>query len=218
MLRAGAARALARISKQPPEQAWIDVHSLGNDFKLDALTGEALLRAFLTAGLLHPDGTGAYRPTDIFREYAAACVVAPLPRARAKALIIRACRQAARINSDLAQNPFQIDMVAVSGSYMSRRDQLPELSLSLSLRRRREARIPRSRSSLSRRDALCQILKSMNSLSSFIAVRIVTNSQAVQRPFSVVFQASEDVSDFSISAWDRIRDWSLSICGWLALR
>ena len=100
-LRAGAARALARISKQRPEPAWIDIHSPGNDFKLDdALAGEALLSAFLTAGFLHPDGTGAYRPTDILREYAAACVVGPLPRARAKALIIRACRQAVRINFD----------------------------------------------------------------------------------------------------------------------
>lgn len=218
VLRAGAARALTRISKQPPEQAWIDIHSLGKDFKLDAVASEALLSAFLTGGLLHPDGTGAYRATDIFREYALACVVAPLPRARAKTLIIRACRQAARINSALAQNPFQIEMVAVSGSYMSLRDELSELSLSLILRRRPNARTPGSGSTLCREDALRQIMMSMKLLSSFIVVRIVADRQAVQRPFSVVFQSNQDVSDSSVVGWDRFREWSISIGRWLALR
>ena len=39
-----------------------------------------------------------------------------------------------------------------------------------------------------------------------------------QRSLSVVFQASEALSDFSISGWDRFRDWILPISGWLALR
>jgi hypothetical protein len=217
-LRAGARRVLARIAQQPFDQEWIDIRRLGKDFQLGAAETSALLGTFLTAGLLYPEGTGRYRPTDTFREYAAACVVAPLPRKRAKALIDRACRRAARINSDWVRNPFQIEMVAVSGCYMNRRDQLSELSLSLALGRRPEAPPTPSRHPLSDDDAQRQILEAVNALSSFIVTRIVADREAVQRPFSVVFQADDDLMDTSVTGRDRFRDWSVSITRWLALR
>ena len=111
------------MSTQPPEQARIDVRSLGEAFHLDAPASWELLRALLMGGLLYPDGSGGYLPTRHFREYALASVVAPLSRTRAKALIDRACELAARINADWVGNPLQIWTVAVSGSYMSRLDQ-----------------------------------------------------------------------------------------------
>lgn len=218
VLRAGARRVLARISQQPVDQEWIDIRHLGKDFHLGAADASALLRTFLTGGLLHPEGTGRYRPTDTLREYAAACVVAPLRRTRAKALIERACRRAACINSDWVRNPFQIEMVAVSGCYMSRRDQLSELSLSLVLGRRPEAPTSPSRHPLSDDDAQCQILEAVNALSSFIVIRTVADREAVQRPFSIVFQVNDDLMDTSVTGRDRFRDWSVSITRWLALR
>jgi hypothetical protein len=217
-LRAGAERSLAHMSTQPPEQARIDVRSLGEAFHLDAAASWELLRAFLMGGLLYPDGSGGYLPTRHFREYALACVVAPLSRARAKALIDRACGLAARINADWVGNPLQIRMAAVSGSYMSRLDQLSELSLWLILDPRREARSRRETSSLSKDDALRQILEPMNALSSFMVVRIVADRQAVPRPFSVVFQADEHVMDSSVPPLERFRDWSASITRRLASR
>jgi hypothetical protein len=51
----------------------------------------------------------------------------------------------------------------------------------------------------------------MNALSSFIVVRIVADRQAVERPFSVVFQASEAMVESSLPAWDRVCDWGASI-------
>jgi hypothetical protein len=209
-------RTLARISSQPPEQAWIDTRSLGEAFRLDAAASAALL-ARCSRAVASSDGTG-YCPTEILREYAHACMVAPLPRARAKTLIDRACRRAARINSDWTQNPFQIEIVAVSGGYISCNDQLSELSLSLVLGRRTEARTPRSGSPLSRDDARREILEALHELSSFIVVRIVADRTAVQRPFSVVFQINENVMDSSIAGWDRFRDWSLSVTRWLAVK
>ena len=217
-LRAGAERALAHMSTQPPEQARIDVRSLGEAFQLDAPASWALLRALLMGGLLYPDGTGGYLPTRHFHQYALACVVAPLSRARAKALIDRACGLAARINADWIGNAFQIRMVAVSGSYMSRLDQLSELSLWLILDPRRERQSWRGTPSLSKSDALHQILEPMNALSSFIVVQIVADRQAVRRPFSVVFQADEDVMESSVPPWERFRDWSASITRRLASR
>jgi hypothetical protein len=217
-LRAGAERSLAHMSTQPPEQARIDVRSLGEAFHLDAPASWALLGALLTGGLLYPDGNGGYHPTRHFRDYALACVVAPLSRARAKALIDRVCGLAAHINADWASNPLRIKVVAVSGSYMSRRDQLAELSLWLVLRRRPETRARRWRPSMSKDDALRQILEPIHALSSFIVVRIVADRQVVQRPFSVVFEANEDVVEPSVPTWERFRDWGASISRRLASR
>jgi len=217
-LRAGAERSLARMSAQPPEQARIDVRSLGEAFHLDAPASWELLRALLMGGLLYPDGSGGYLPTRHFREYALACVVAPLSRGRAKALIERACGLAARINTNWVGNPLQIWTVAVSGSYMSRLDQLSELSLWLILHRRRDARSQRASSSLNKDDALRQILEPIQALSSFMVVRIVADKQAVPRPFSVAFQATEAVMDSSQPPLERFRDWSASITRRLASR
>ena len=211
MFHAGAERALARMSAQAPEQARIDVHMLGEDFRLDAPTTRALLQALLIGRLMYPDGSGGYRPTARFREYALAYVVAPLSRARAKALVDRVCGLAAHINADWTPNPLRIKVVAVSGSYMSRRDQLADLSLWLVLRERPETRARRWGPSMSKDDALRQIVRPITALSSFIIVRIVADRRAVRRPFSVVFQANEDVVEPSVPTWERFRDWGVSI-------
>jgi len=215
--RAGAERALARLTAKP-SQARIDAHSLGEDFRLDAAASSALQSELLMGGLLRPDGAGGYLPTRRFQQYALACVVAPLSRARAKALIDRACEVAARINADAVRNPFQIDMVAVSGGYMSRHDQLSELSLWLIVDPRKEGQMRRGAPSLSKEDAYRMILEPINSLSSFVVAQIVANRQAVQRPFSVVFQASEPATDSPVPPWERFRDWSASIARRLASR
>ena len=218
-LRAGAERALARLSAKPPGEARIDVRSLGEDFLLDGPASSALQRELLMGGLLHPDGSGGYLPTRLFRQYALACVVAPLTRERAKALIDRACKVAAHINADWVTNPFQVKMVAVSGSYMSQRNQLSELSLSLVLRRRPEARTPEAPPLQDRDDALRQILEAMKSLSSFVLVRFAPDSQSVQRPFSVVFQCRSDVVvEPAAPPMERFRAWSASIGRRLASR
>ena len=212
-LRAGAVRVLARSAAPGAEAARIDVRSLGVDFRLDAADSATLLKELRAGGLLRSDDTGGYRPTGRLREYALACVVTPLARARAKALLRTAREVAERINADWHRNPFEINTVAVSGSYMSRRDPLPELSLWVLLRPRADGRTRRSRSLLNKGDALRQILAAVNSLSSFIVVRIVADRRAVQRPFSVVFQANEEaaVADSSLLVWDKVRDWSASI-------
>jgi hypothetical protein len=98
VLRSGAKRTLARVTDRA-SAASIDVRSLGADFHLDGPGSAALLSEFLAGGMLYPDGTGSYRPTRLFREYALASVVAPLARERAKALVERACALAAASTS-----------------------------------------------------------------------------------------------------------------------
>src|SRR5262249_53779796 len=151
-------------------------------------------------GLIYADGAGAYQPTGRFRDCALARVVVPLSRARAKELIAAARRGAARINADWDQNPFLIETMVVSGSYMGRQDPLPELMLWRGLHRTRQMRARHWKPLVSKGDALRQILATMKVLSSFIVVRIVPDKQDVPRPFSVVFQAGEHVTESSLPA------------------
>jgi hypothetical protein len=210
-LRNGAERALARISRRAPGSASIDIQSLHEDFRLERPASRALLAALLSGGLLHSEGNGRYRPTDLFREYALSSVIYPLSRSRAKALIGRTCELASRVNEDWHRNPFWIKILAVSGGYMSRIRTLEELSLWLVLRRRSETSARRWRPQLSKGDGLRQILTAVNGVSSFIVVRVVADKQAVQRPFSVVFQANEDASGTAGPSWEWLRDWSSSL-------
>lgn len=210
-LHAGAARVLARLAAQAPRQLRLDIGSLGEDFRLDAAATSALVKALLIGGLLQPDGTGAYRPTARFREYAAACVVRPLSRARARTLIGRANELAAQINAGWNRNPYQIQTLAVSGSYMSRRDPLPELSLWLVLRRRPAVRGRGWRPSLTKEVALREIVAAMKALSSFVIVHLAPDKQAVPRPFSLLFDLGEDETDHPVPAWEKLREWSASI-------
>ena len=217
VLHTGAKRALARVSGRTPEPG-IDVRSLGEDFRVDGVASPVLLSALLAGGMLYPEGIGSYRPTRLFREYALASVVAPLSRKRAKALVDRACELTASINSEWDKLPFQIEMVAVSGSYMTRREQLPELSLSLVLCPRPESRKPRPRPMLSKDDGLRQVIDAIRALSSFIVVRVAADRKGVQRPFSVVFQVDQKMADTSVGGWDLFREWSASVTRWLAVK
>ena len=217
-LRAGAERSLARLAAMSPEEARIDVCSLSEDFGLDAAAGEALQREFLGGGMLQSDGAGRYRPTRLFRQYALACVIAPLSRARAKALIDQACGLAARINTEWVSNPYHIKMIAVSGYYMSQREQLSELSLSLVVGRRREAAAPGSSFAQSKEEALRHIVDALNALSSFMVIRIVADGQTVPRPFGVVFRRSNDVVEPPAPPVDGFRAWGAFITRRLASR
>ena len=217
-LRAGAERTLARLSKQSPDKQRVDVHTLSEDFETDTAGAAVLLSTFLAGGLLHPNGGGAYLPTRHFRQYAVSCVVAPMTRERAKSVIDRACKLAEQINKEWTRNPFRIKTIVVSGSYMSRRKQLSELSLSLGLSRRHEPRAAGSTSSQDRDEAGRQIVQAMSALSSFITVHIVSERHAVPRPFSVVFQADHFVDETSAPAWGRLLDWSSALTRRLASR
>jgi hypothetical protein len=207
----GAARVLARLGASTSSQVGIDIRGFGEDFQLDASASWMLLRALLAGGLMQPDGTGRYCPTARFREYACAYVVAPLSRARAKLLIDRAIELAARINATWTQNPYQIQELAVAGSYMSRSDPLPELSLWLVLEKRLETRALRTKASPGADHAVRQIVAAMRALSSFAVVHVARDRQEVSRPFILVFEADDEVIVRPQAALERVREWGASI-------
>lgn len=206
---AGARRILERVSVQGQHQ--VNIRTLSEDFHLDLAASGTLLRALLSGGLLYPDGNGAYEATERFRKYALARVVVPLLRSQAKDLLDRACALADDLNADSTQNPLLIETMMVSGSYLSRRDLMPELSLWLVLRRRPRSERQGSASLLSKHDAIRYIKAALKGLNHVVTVRVVSHQQKVDRPFSIVFQAKDVVIEPPPRAWDKLRDWSASI-------
>lgn len=205
-LHDGADRTVKRASG-PGNETRINARTLSEDFRLDAAAGGTLLRAFLMEGVLYPDGNGGYHITERLREYALARVIEPLPRARAKALIRSACEIAVVVNRDVEGSPLMVDTIAVSGSYMSRWNLLTDLCLWLVLRRRSRQAARHGKPSLGTNEAVHQIRAAMKELSPFIVVRVVQDKQDMERPFTVVFQAKEELVDPSLPAWEKLRDW-----------
>jgi hypothetical protein len=216
--RTGAARVLARLGAPTSSQMGIDIHGFGEGFQMDRAASWTLLRALLAGGLMQPDGSGRYFPTARFREYARARVVAPLSRARAKLLIDRAVELATRINASWSQNPYQIQELIVAGSYMSRSDPLPELSLWLVLEVRPETRALRRKAAPGPDHAVQHIVAAVRALSSFVVVHIARDRQEVSRPFMLVFEAENEAFIRSQPAWERVLEWGASISRRIASR
>ena len=101
-LRAAAARVVSRVAGLPPERARVRGAFLRQDFGLDTVDGRALLEEFCAVGLLQKPAEPAsdFLVTPKLAEYANARIVEPLPRAKAKALVLRACELAERVNRD----------------------------------------------------------------------------------------------------------------------
>ena len=207
-LRAGLERVLARVGGAA--DAHVGADALCADFRLDADDGAALLRALTAGGLMRVHADGRCTPTAHLREYAEATVVAPLSRARAKMLVDRTREVATRINATWTRNPFRIKLVAVSGSYMSRAGHLPDLRLSVVLRKRPDVRKRRLRAQPDRSEAMREILEAIRSQSSFIVVRVVADRHSVQRPFAMVFQCDDETAT-ELHPWERFRSFGASI-------
>ena len=207
-LRAGLASMLARTSGAP--DAPISVDALCEDFGVEPAEGAALLRALAAGGLVRVHADGRCTPTAHLREYAEATVVAPLSRARAKLLVDRTRELAANINLKWTRNPFRIKLIAVCGSYMSRSGHLPDLRLSVVLRKRPDVRKRRLRAAPERSEAMREILEAIRAQSSFIVVRVVADRHSIQRPFTLVFQ-SDDETTSELHTWERFRSFKASI-------
>ncbi|HEX8010166.1 MAG TPA: hypothetical protein VF814_04425 [Casimicrobiaceae bacterium] len=213
IFRQGATRTLARVAGLPLEHARVSAQSLREDFRLDSAAGEELLHALLRGALLRPDGgrEGDYRLTERFHEFARARVVAPLQRARAKQLLDHACKLAARINAEWTWNPFAIDMIAVSGGYMTRSSKLAELTLWIVVRPRAQAQVRRfGRSMMTRGDGSAEIGAALRALSSFVRVHMVNDKASIKRPFSVPFRDHDEMTA-TPPPTTRLRTWSRSL-------
>jgi hypothetical protein len=189
-LRAAAARVVARMAGLSPERARVTARQLQHDFGVDTVEGRPLVEELVAEGLLEPrpEAPDAYAVTPQFAEIAAARVIDPLPRERARQLVAEASTLAGQINALWARIPIEIDAIATFGGYMSRDANLDELSLGLVVRARPATRRARWRMSTKAEGAEA-IRIAFRGLDPFVRVRLVTDLQALPRPFAVVFRA-----------------------------
>jgi hypothetical protein len=145
--------------------------------------------------LLEPPNarSAGYGLTREFFQLAAARVVDPLPRSRAKMLLTEACMLAERINDEAVHNPLAIDAFAVYGDYMSREHRLEELCIGVVVARRASSRRTRFGRMQSKVEGADAIRSAFSQLSSFFRVRLVTELRTLPRPFSVVFKSNPDL-------------------------
>ncbi|MEO6567084.1 MAG: hypothetical protein ABIO63_13755 [Casimicrobiaceae bacterium] len=191
-LRTATGRALARVVGLSPTRARLSATQLRQDFAVDTIRGTALVNELVKGGLLEePDaGQAGYRLTEEFFLLAAARVVEPLSRTRARLLLTEACSLAERINEVAVHNPLEIAAFVVYGNFMSRAQQLESLQLGIEVQLRTPSRRTRFGRMQSKADGAEAIRQAMRELSSFVRVRLVTDLQTLPRPFSLVFQAS----------------------------
>ncbi len=189
-LRAAAARVVARMAGLPPERARVTARQLQHDFGVDTVEGRPLVEELVAEGLLEPraDAPDAYAVTPQLAEIAAARVIDPLPRERARQLVAEACALAGQVNALWSRIPIEIEAIATFGGYMSRDVNLGELSLGVVVRARPATRRARWRMSTKAEGAEA-IRTAFRGLDPFVRARLVTDLQALPRPFAVVFPA-----------------------------
>lgn len=190
-LRDAAERTLLRVQGLPPERARINADALAQDFGWSPGASAAMIEQLVQSGLLQRLAPHAaeFRLTDKFRRCALARVVEPLPRAKAQLILNHLAELAARFNRSENRNKYEIDSLAVFGQYMSTDDDLADLSIAVTGRRRpapERAVFGRATVPTQGTDQIRALLEAP---SSFISVSFVHRLQEVPRPFSVVFKA-----------------------------
>lgn len=192
-LRSAAGRVAARVAGLAPDRARVRGAFLRQDFGVDTIDGRALLDDLCADGLLaRPEGpTSDFLVTPRLVEYAAARVVEPLSRPKAKLLVARACELAERVNREWGRNPLEIAMILPYGSYLAREQRMDELPLALVVRSRPESRRARW-NRMSKSEGARGLRETFGELSSFVRVRLVTAIDAVPRPFTVAWQSDDD--------------------------
>lgn len=189
-LREASGRVLARVVGLPPERATVSATDLRCDFGLDTRLCRSVVEEMVAEGLLRPRDkpAGHYRLTNRFLELAAARVVEPLDRAKARTIVGRACDLARAINADWARNPLTVAAVAPHGSYLSREPHLDSLPLGIVVAARPASRRARFRMQ-GKLEGARDIRTALSALSSFVQVVLVTAPGDLPRPHAIVFQA-----------------------------
>jgi hypothetical protein len=194
-LREGSGRVVARVVGLPPERANVSAEDLRRDLGVDTEFGRVVVDEMVAEGLLRPraNTSDQYCLTARFAELAGARVVEPLPRARARALVGRACDLAKAVNATWSRNPLAIAAIAPFGAYLSREPHLEELPLGVVVVLRPTSRRARFRM-LGKPDGARALRAAFRNLSSFIDLRLVTTLCDLPGPCAVVFQ-DDDIGE-----------------------
>ncbi len=189
-LRDSTDRVLARVVGVPPDRATVALQALAQDFHLGTAASRAVADEMVQGGLLErlsPSGM-EFGITERFRALAKARVIQPLPRRDAQMLLSHIEDTARQFNRTTLVNKYEIAVIAVFGSYMSLDEDLPDLSIGVTGRRRPPAPQPASGRATRPTEGTEQMRTFFEQQSSYLRVSFFQQLQEVPRPFSVVFR------------------------------
>ena len=189
-LRDSTDRVLSRVVGIPPDRATVALQALAQDFHLGTAASRAVVDEMVQTGLLErlsPSGM-EYAITDRFRALAKARVIQPLPRRDAQLLLSHLAEIAGRFNRTAVANKYEIAALAVFGSYMSLDEDLPDVSIGVTGRRRPPVPVPASERATRPTEGTDAIRTLFEQQSTYLRVSFFQRLQEVPRPFSVVFR------------------------------
>lgn len=190
-LRAATGRVLSRLHGLPLQRAIVRIDVLEQDFRVTPSASRELAAQLVASGLLRrlDDAGNEFGITDKFRQYAVARVIEPLPRTRAKMLLDHLADLAAHFNRTALQNKYEIEAIAVFGSYMSLERELPELTVGVTGRHRVPARRPADGRATRFTEGHDRIRELLEEQSHFLRAHFFRHLHDVPRPFSVFFKS-----------------------------
>ncbi len=193
-LRDAANRLLARLPDSRPRATPVPMDALVEEFAIDPARSQAIVAEMVESGvLMKMSPTGAhFGITTRFRQIARARIIEPLDRGQAQMLLTHCAEVAEKFNRSAARNKYEIETIAVFGSYMSRHQGLASLELGMTGRKR----APGQRNFIGRATAQTEgtadIRAQFERLSGFIEVHFFKRAVDVPRPFSVIFRSDSD--------------------------
>lgn len=193
-LRDAANRLLARLPDSRPRASAVPLDALAQEFELEPTKCNAIVAEMVESGVLTKlSPTGAhFGITTRFRDIARARIIEPLERPQAQLLLTTCAEVAEKFNRTAGRNKYEIESIAVYGSYMSRHQGLASVELAITGRKR----APGQRNFIGRATAQTEgtehIRALFERLSGFIEVRFFKRSTDIPRPFSVIFRSDPD--------------------------
>jgi hypothetical protein len=145
-------------------------------------------------GLLLPlaaTESAGYRVTERLREVAHARIIQPLPRQQAQALLAACVETARRFNRSANRNKYEIEAIAVYGSYMSQDVELPDLAIGITGRRRAPGERRVVGRATDQTEGTAEIRALFEAQSNYVEVAFFKRLPDVPRPFSVIFKADD---------------------------
>lgn len=188
-LRESAGRVLSRVQGVPVDRATVSLPTLMQEFGMSTALSRTMVDEMIEGGLLErlsPHGI-EYAITGRFRQYAQAKIVEPLPRANAQLLLTHLADVAEHFNRNDVRNKYEIEALAVFGSYMSREYELSELLLGVTGRRRSLDDRQVAGRAMTPVEGTAQIRAMLVEQSPYVQVDFFHRRQDIPRPFSIVF-------------------------------
>lgn len=190
-LRDAANRVLARMPEDRSASPAVGMEALVEDLSLTPASSRAIIEEMVQSGVLTkltPTGMH-FGITTRFREIARARIIEPIERSQAQLLIGHCAELAEQFNRTASRNKYEIEAIAVFGSYMTRHKAFAEIDLGITGRRRSQGQKNFIGRGIAQTEGTDRIREIFERQSGFIDVHFFKRLSDVPRPFSVIYKS-----------------------------